>query len=163
MASFDKSELRPGDCLLYYTRRDLVDFIIALKTWTFVAHVEIYEGEGKSVASRNGIGVNRYPLREQGLICVRRPIGILDIQSARHWFATSAIGQKYDWLGLLVYYMARKHGSPRRMYCSEFAVRWYRHAHFNAVDSQWDADRTPPMLFLPSTAFETIWVKDGVY
>lgn len=158
----DLSDLRAGDCLLYYTHHDLVDFLIAFKTWTFVAHMEIYEGAGKSVASRNGIGVDRYDLRTKGLVGIRRPIGILDIEAATQWFETKARHQKYDWLGLAVYYLAARHGSPNRMYCSEFGTRWYRNAAFNPVDPDWDADRTPPMLYLPSTAFSWIYSAPGL-
>ena len=38
------SNLQPGDCLGYFSR-DIIDYAIAFKTWTRLAHVEIYEGD----------------------------------------------------------------------------------------------------------------------
>ena len=58
----DFPELEPGDILLY-GGRGLVDRLIQFRTWSDVSHIEIYVGEGRSVASRNGIGVGKYPLR----------------------------------------------------------------------------------------------------
>jgi len=153
---FHPEILLPGDCLGYY-QLDPIDWIIALKTWTRVAHVEIYAGGGLSVASRNGIGVNKYPLRQTGVCFVRRPIGRLDRDAAAAWFENTARWQKYDWLGLLCFTLAARRGSPNRMFCSEFATRWYRAAHLVPFDPAWDADRVPPSFFLVSPAFETVW------
>src|SRR5690242_19153096 len=105
-------ELQPGDCLLYWGN-SLFEWAIALKTWSKVAHVEIYRGEAKSVASRNGIGVGKYPLRTEGLSWVLRPETVLSIGMADSWFFRVQ-GQKYDWLGLLCFTLAVRQGSPYR-------------------------------------------------
>jgi len=154
--NFHTAMLLPGDALLYFSG-DLFDWIVAVKTWTCVAHVEIYAGQGLSVASRNGRGVNRYPLRQAGICCVRRPVGHLDREAAREWFERKARGQRYDWLGLLCFTLAVRRGSRRRMFCSEFATRWYRAAGHVPFDSEWDADKVPPSFFLASPNFETVW------
>ncbi len=156
---FYKSVLIPGDCLLYFSH-SLVDWAIALKSWTKTAHVEIYSGQGLSVASRNGIGVNKYPLRVSGICAVRRPVGKIDLDSANAWFEASARWQKYDWKGLLCFTLAVKQGAADKMFCSEFATRYYRHAAMQAFDPDWDADRVPPSFFLVSPLFETVW-QDG--
>ena len=156
----DWSDLRSGDALGYFTR-DPIDVGIAIKTWCRLSHVEVYSGGGLSVASRNGIGVNRYQLRKDGLAIIRRPLQPLDLAAANHWFETTARGQKYDWIGLLCFTLAVKQGSPRRMFCSEFMTRFYRRAQFQPFDHEWDADKVPPSFILVSPEFETIWKSPG--
>jgi len=155
-AVFNSAILQPGDTILYFSK-DLVDWIIALKTWTKVAHIEIYRGDQSSYASRNGIGVNIYPLRLDGVAAVVRPKLPLDWQAANLWFETHARGQSYDWLGLLCFTLARRRGEKGKMFCSEFATRFYRAARFDPFNPRWPADRVPPSFFLVSDAFEVIW------
>jgi hypothetical protein len=155
----DYSSLQPGDVLLYFDRRSVVDWAIALKTYTRLSHIEIYTGNGMSVASRNGIGVNRYPLRKADLVCVRRCLGPLDLQFAEYWFTTTARGQKYDFKGLLCFTLAVQQGSPDKMFCSEFALRWLRKANVQPFNPDQDADKTPPSLFWVTRQLETVWEK----
>ena len=157
---FDKSILQPGDALLYYDNRSLVDWIIGVKTSGRVGHIEIYTGQGMLVASRNGIGVNRYALRLDGLVVARRPLVMLHPESAESWFIGHARGQKYDFLGLLCFWLAVKRGSPDRMFCSEFALRFYRRAFCQPFNPDQDADRTSPFDFWKCGTFETVWQKD---
>jgi hypothetical protein len=153
---FDPAILQPGDAILYF-RRDFFDWIIALKTWTKVAHVEIYRGAQKSYASRNGIGVDIFPLRLEGVAAVARPKQPLDWLSADKWFETEARGQPYDWLGLLCFTLARRRGERKKMFCSEFATRFYRAAGLAPFDPRWPADHVPPSFFLVSPTFDVIW------
>lgn len=139
-------------------RGDVVDWSIAVKTGYWIAHCEIYDGEGMSVASRNGIGVNRYPLRTDGLVCVRRPIGVIDREASEKWFSDEARGQKYDFKGLMCFYLAVNHGSAHKMFCSEFALRWYRKACIQPLNTEIDADRTAPCEFWKTPAFFTVWL-----
>lgn len=150
------NKLQSGDCLLYGPS-SLFGWIIAIKTWSRACHVEIYRGEGMSVASRNGIGVNIYPLRTTNLLYVRRPVRLLDIDNAMNWFFRAAQGQKYDWLGLLSFYLAVKQGSPNRMFCSEFATRWYREAGVELFNPELDADTIAPAQFDQTVELETIY------
>lgn len=152
-------ELLAGDCLLY-RGNSLFDWLIYLKTWTFVCHVEVYQGGGLSVASRNGVGVNLYPLRTEGLAYVLRPkavYGPFDNVAANAWFYTKAQGQGYDWKGLLCFTLAVKQGSPNKMFCSEFATRYYRAGRFNPFAPDYDADRISPGQFLQSPSFDTVY------
>lgn len=151
-------QLVRGDTLGYFTR-DPLDYAIALKTWTFISHVEVYDGDGMSVASRNGIGVNRYPFRSSGLCVVRRPKVAINYETADAWFESEARGQKYDWKGLLCFTLAVRQGSRRKMFCSEFWLRWYRHAQLELLDRNWDSDRTPPSFMMVTPNLETIWQK----
>lgn len=157
--------LTPGDTMLYYSKDSLVDRIIAIKTWTYVSHIEIYVGyfehEGQlghwSVASRNGIGVGLYKTRWDDLVCVREPRPDGNLNAAMRWFWTKANGQGYDWKGLLCFSLAVKQGSHDKMFCSEFATRWYRFFERPQFDNDWDADRTPPMFYLTGRQMRTKW------
>lgn len=56
---FNPVILQPGDAILYF-RHDFGSWLIALKTWTKVAHVEIYRGDQIGYSSRCETGVNAY-------------------------------------------------------------------------------------------------------
>jgi hypothetical protein len=156
---FDFSQARQGDCLLY-SPSDLFGWIIAVKTWSSRAcHVEVYIGNGESVASRNGIGVGVYPVRTSQLSEVRRPNRPFTYRNAMDWFYLKANGEKYDWLGLLVFWLAVRKGAMDRMFCSEFATRFYRHGGFSVVAPDWDADMVAPAQFLQTPAMDTVWRK----
>jgi hypothetical protein len=145
-------DLKPGDHLLYNVdslRSDpigyLQDLVIRVKTWSSVAHIEIYDGDGMSLAARSD-GVNRYAFRADGLKVVRRPL---------HWNHAkaqasfeSARGQKYDWMGLLCFTLAVKQGAPDRKFCSELARDIGREAGSGAFDPLWPGDKVAPGNFL---------------
>ena len=153
-------QLRPGDHLLYGPGRSLVNRIICVKTWSPVSHIEIHVGNGRSVASRNGIGVGDYPIRLGDLAFILRPLapGLAQgVPRAQAWFMRDANGQRYDWLGLMVFFLAVHRGSKDRMFCSEFATRWDRHAGIRAIAPHWDADAVAPGDFLQSPAFDVVW------
>ena len=152
-------DLKPGDCL-HYGAHDLFGWTTAVKTWSWTVHVEIYHHEGFSVASRNGLGVNIYPTRLTGLCAITRPkFEPLDFVTADSWFENVAKGQGYDWLGLLCFTLAVRHGSPTKMFCSEFATRYYRKLGHHAVNPRWDADHTAPAQLLQSATSTWIWTK----
>lgn len=159
MNADDKPELQPGDCLLYRPR-DLLGWVIAVKTWCRAAvHVEVYAGGGVSFAARSS-GVNLYALRWDGLSRVLRPAAALDLAAARSWFYARAQGQKYDWKGLLCFTLAVRQGSQDRMFCSELETRLYRSGGFKFVSDCTDADKVPPAQSLWSPMFNLIW-SDG--
>lgn len=149
--------LQPGDCLIY-TGSDLIDWAIRIKTWSRACHVELYAGEGTSLASRNGIGVNRYAYRREGLIRVLRPKPPFDFPRMQAWFETVR-GQKYDWLGLLCFTLAVKQGSPDKMFCSEFLTRVYRAGGFEPFQPDADADHIAPSEFMVANPFDEIYAN----
>lgn len=150
------SDLLAGDCLLYKPT-SLMGLVIAVKTWHWVSHVEVYDCNGCSFASRDGVGVNRYPARGDGLCAVLRPGPAYDHVVAERWFEGHANGQGYDWLGLLVFTLAVKAGAKDRMFCSEFATRLYRVGGLEPFNPGEDADRIAPFQFLTSPAFRVLW------
>jgi len=95
-------DLLPSDILLYGTP-DIVDGVIQTYTGSDVAHIEIYHGNGLSLASRNGIGVNAYPYRSDGLRYVRRLVCPFDRHKADAWFYAKAKGLPYGFAGLLTF------------------------------------------------------------
>lgn len=150
--------LQPGDVLLF-ARDGWYNRLIQMKTWSRVSHVEIALGEvyGQpwTVASRNGKGVDVYPLDETGLDCVLRPIAHFHQAHAREWFA-KVRGQGYDWFGLLAFASAKFQGRENgKMFCSEFAARYLRHGGVDAFRGA-DADAIAPSDFLKNSAFRLV-------
>jgi len=149
------TELYHGDCLLY-TPSGFFGWLIALKTWHKVSHVEVYIGDGFAVASRDGKGVGIYNYRPDGLAAVLRPSGFYYHDGAMKWFST-VNGQKYDWKGILVFALAVKQGAKDRMFCSEFATRFYRAGGLEPFHPDEDADHIAPFQFLTSGKFDHKW------
>jgi hypothetical protein len=119
--------IRPGDTLLYSVN-GVFDWIIRTKTWSRYSHCECYDGGGYSLASRNGLGVARYPTRTDGLKAVYRLRESVpfDLDAARAWFET-VDGQGYDWFGLLSFTAAKFQGKDNdKQFCSEVLARLYR-------------------------------------
>ena len=118
----DFPELQPGDILLY-GGSDLVSRLIQFRTWSDVSHIEIYVGDGRSVASRNGIGVGKYPLRLDGMRRVYRVGVAFDFEKAMRWFAMVQ-GTKYGWADLLRFYLIDV--PTIGLICSEFGDLFFR-------------------------------------
>lgn len=154
---FIMPDLLAGD-LLIYTGHGLVDLMISTKTWSKACHTEIYVGGGYSVASRNFVGINRYPLRSRGLCRVMRPKGNFNVLSALQRFYSGWQGQRYALMDVVLgFYFATWHADPKRQFCSEFATNFYRAGGFEPFQPDLSADRVAPATFLASNPFEIIW------
>lgn len=157
--------LRPGDVLLY-SGSGFFSTVIKVKTWSRYSHVETYDGERTSLASRDGIGVGRYAVRLEGLRVVVRPNAGLAIEAGRAWFRGDSPhgridGQGYDWFGLLAFAAARFQGkSNGKMHCSEFVTRYLRQCGFDPFND-YDADGIAPSEFAKNSAFSVVWSADG--
>lgn len=160
------SNLLPGDCLLYertpFVKSPIGWFfglVINIKTWSRFSHVEIYAGNGKAFASRDGVGVGFYDLRVDELVEVRRPSALhYDHQKGVKWFETVR-GQEYDWLGLLCFTLAVRQGAHDRMFCSEFAVRYYRKSGLEVLNPDDDADKAAPAQLHQTPALTTVMAE----
>jgi hypothetical protein len=160
--AFDQGILQFGDVLLYYSH-DLADDIIAEKTGKKVCHVERFTGDGKSWASRNGIGVNEYPLRLDGLVCVRRPpAGALNEAAVRNYL-TTVKGWPYDFLGLLTATSLVNHGEDGKMFCSEFSVNFDRAGGYEPFNADQPAFETYPRDLWLASAYQTVWKLNDYY
>lgn len=148
-------EPQPGNILFYDTPDDIVDWVIT-RTGP-AAHVEIYEGGGQSLASRNGIGVNRYPLRTSGLIAVVWwPV---DMPRFSAWFETVK-GEGYDWVGLEGFVEGTSTGKPNEMFCSNFIAQGGVRQGVYLVNKFWPTKLANPTDLLKSPLGHWLWV-DG--
>lgn len=155
-------QLRTGDVLLYEPT-GLHGLIIAIKTWHAIAHVEAYVGGGRSVASRDGIGVGEFELRTSELIHVLRPVAPFDFDAAMRAFRSKWQGQGYDWWGLLRFAWRAPVSAIRfenKQFCSEFLTRWLRAGGLDPFNGE-DADAIAPYQFLLSDKFRVYDVSHG--
>ena len=157
----DLDILLPGDCLLYRPS-SIFGRLIALKTWSQISHVEVFIGNKLNAASRDGIGVDLYDLRVDKLGYILRPNKSFNIHKSLDWFYKEAKGQEYDWKGILIFTLAVKQGNNQKMFCSEFATRFYRKGGLKIFSDNYNADRVAPSNFLLSPCFDMIY-KDLDY
>jgi hypothetical protein len=148
--------IRPGDNLLYKAK-GLFGWVIAARTWHMIAHCECFVGDGKSVASRDGIGVGLYPLRLDGLCVILRPKEPVLLKNAMDVFYRKYRGQGYDWLGLLRFAW-RTPVDPKirfnnEQFCSEFLTRFDRDMGLKDLFNGEDADAIAPFQFELDPAF----------
>jgi len=162
MKTLDFKTLQPGDCLLYRPG-NLLDWIVAIKTGARITHVEVYVGDGTTISSRpsTGVGVRPVTTNLERLAYVRRPVGTGFVLDPRFNFA---IGKKYDWRGLLGFFLGVRRGSLHRWFCSELATMIYRDSWFQPTgkafipfNPQIAADHFSPADFYNAGTFETIW------
>jgi hypothetical protein len=156
---FLKSLLRPGDILLY-DKNTLFNWLIKLKRGEHYAHVEVFKGGDRSLASRNGIGVNEYPLRFDGLAAIYRVTEPFEFEMGYRWFLDEAKGQGYDWLGLASFIWAKWQGRENgKMFCSEFVVRFFRKMGVALFSAETDADAVSPGMIPYSQSVKNIWKR----
>jgi hypothetical protein len=108
-------ELQPGDILLYGDG-SLLSWLIRLRTWSDVSHVEVYIGGGRVLASR-AQGPREYALRFLGLRRVVRP-HVRDIDGGLNWFCAVASKLPYGFFDLARFYLIDI--NTNGLICSEF-------------------------------------------
>jgi hypothetical protein len=91
--------LQPGMVLLYKPT-GAFGRLIVFHTGGPCSHAELYIGGGESLASRDGQGTGRYPLRTADLGWVLQPLPPFDQPRALAWF-TAQSHQQYGWVDLL--------------------------------------------------------------
>jgi len=151
------ADLIVGDTLLY-TSHDLIDLGIEIKEADDVAHVEVYAGNNTSYASRNGIGVNVYPFRPDGLMYVRRNRGGFNQEEVEKWF-NGVKGLAYGWgdiiselepnsVGLYTTDLTQYKGVD----CSHFAAALQEVAQTEHFDPMYPKNKISPRDFKLSLA-----------
>lgn len=131
--------LRAGDILLYRPA-GIFGRLIQVKTWHSISHVEIYVGGFESVASRDGKGVDRYPLRLSELAYVLRPNVRLTLSDGLTYFAAWK-GAPYGWLDLLAFFGIT--ANFKGIVCSPFAAGFLRACGWNVFPADRVEDVAP--------------------
>lgn len=146
--------LKPGDVLLY-SPRGIFGWLIAVKTWHATSHVEVYIGNGLSVASRDGIGVDIYPLRVEQIqkICRQRGKMKFDAAAGLKWFIQDAQGKPYGWLDLFAFVGINIDGPG--MICSTFATEFVRACGTDPFNGE-DSKKIAPFQFALSPVFRVL-------
>ena len=135
--------MKPGDIMLYRPS-SLFGALISVKTWHRISHVEVYDGDKCSLASRDGLGVARYPARLDHLAYVLRATQRLDIAKGRAYFERWK-GMPYGWLDLLNFV-----GVPvnaKGIVCSPFAAGYLRAAGWDVFPED-PIEKVAPFQFL---------------
>ena len=150
--------LHPGDCLVYRPT-GWIGWAIATKTFHNWSHVEgVCQPGSTNVASRDGLGVNLYPMRWEQLGMVLRPRPGFDFEKAMAYFATVR-GQKYDLAGLFAFFRMGT-GNGDRQFCSEFLTNWVRAGGIEPFHGE-DARIVPPYYFAKlADGLDVVW-SDG--
>lgn len=127
-----------------------------------ISHIEVYVGDGKSVAARDGIGVGLFPLRTDRLTRVLRPNRPMNLEKGMAWFKT-VVGQGYDWLGLLRFSWRSEYIpdslTENKQFCSEFVTRFDRNSDFDPFPRE-DADAIAPFQFDSNPFFDLVRIPD---
>lgn len=156
-APFSVDLLQPGDCLLYQGS-SVFSWLIRAKTWSYISHVEVFIGNGRALASRDGEGVSNYPLRESGLVEILRPNEPFDLNAGIQWYGTVK-GAPYDWKQLFTFMKAgrKQLEDETAFFCSEFANAFYRKCGVRAFSKTYPSSAVSPGMFRASPHFDTVW------
>jgi hypothetical protein len=150
----------PGDICLYKTK-GLYGWFIRFHTGHKIGHVEVYVGNGESVASRDRIGVGKYPFREEDLAYILRATVPVNLANGMLWF-TTVKGQPYGWADLLQFCGYEVDG--KGMVCSPFATMFCRAMGLIGKNDPFNgepANKIAPFQFKLSPLFTTI--RDFVF
>ena len=123
MTPIAQYQLQPGD-ILVFSRRTLYNLVIMLKTWSMATHTEVYIGDGRTIASRNGKGCANYPLDLDGIYRVLRPVIPFDLKSGIADFNSKYNGKPYGWLALFSFCLIDLHDNG--LFCSELTTLFMR-------------------------------------
>lgn len=151
----------PGDHLLYGKKPgDIFGLITSWKTWSPAVHIELYIGDNVSVASRNGIGVNKYPLRTEQLIAILRPRVPVDLKKGLEWFSQANVqGRPYGWLDLLHFEGFKI--KTKGWICSQFVALFDEACAFLPFNPEYFEGSIDPGDYFLSPGLEWHWVEPG--
>jgi hypothetical protein len=179
-----KEFVKPGDVVLFLPTSP-IGWAIAIKTWNREAshaeivsavtpdYVETWTARGGNSAEEDGAtGANFYrdlqePRRATRVTWILRPDRMpctppFNAEAAHRWAERYAVGQKYDYFGLLVFTLALRQGSLDRMFCSEATVNYSREGGVDPFNPNWPPDMTAPATFLVSPIYNHHRVKAGL-
>lgn len=145
----------PGDALLYGPK-GLYGWVIRFHTGHPIAHVEVYAGDGRTVASRNGKGVGLYDFNPDRLKGIYRPTQPFDFDAAMRWFGQLP-PMRYGWADLLNFIDVDVDADG--IVCSPFATLFYRAGGFNPFGDE-PANKVAPFMFEATSCMRKV-VEDG--
>lgn len=155
----DTALLKPGDVLLF-RRKGFVNWIIYHATNSPVSHTETYMSGGFTAASRNGKGVNFYPLDTRGLAVVLRPKRKFNYVDAVR-YQWDVAGAKYDWKGLWRAFVKNSwKQNDASQWCSENTTLVQRAGGIEPFTVDTPPHAVAPGDFLKSAAYDHIWKAD---
>jgi hypothetical protein len=161
MNAFDPAILKVGD-VLFYTPSDLVGYIIGIKTWTWLSHVEVYIGGGKAIGARLK-GVNIYDLRvDKHLVYVRRPVmnghGEFDPMKALGAVA-STLGTPYDIGSFEAFFNPWSRNRHSARICSTNVAAYLKGGGCEVFNPDLDPDDISPAQLWQTPHLKTIWTR----
>ena len=136
------ADLLPGDTLLYHGQSIFND-VTDLKTGGLVDHVEVYHGNGLSVAARTE-GFNIYDFNPNNLVKVRRPVNVWNRTLADAWLMPLK-GIAYDTPGLLEFFNVEV--SNNGFICSVGAAYLLKNGHCPMFADDFPLVKTSPRDF----------------
>lgn len=165
-------ELQPLDVCLYFTNC-FVDWVIAIKTYCMIGHVEVVWTKSNAIATAWDVvaarskGVAQYPFRRAGLKRILRHRSPINFPAAQAWFKENAEGKKYNWAALAGFDWPGDQQLPLwekwekgRWFCSELGCDLLRAAGCRPFADGWPSIKVPPALFVTSPNLDLIWSSD---
>jgi hypothetical protein len=152
-------KLEPGDTFLYRPT-ELIGAIIALKTWTWLSHCEVYIGDGMSLAARIQ-GVNLYPTRiDRSLRFIRRPWLVrgrgFDANAAYN-AASHLFSRRYDISSFEAFFNPWSKNRHSNRVCSTLTAAYLRGGGCLPFNPDLDQDDISPAQLWQTPALITIW------
>lgn len=158
MNKIQASDLLPGDVLLY-APSSFFGYAISWLTAGWVSHIEIYKGGGIAYASRDGVGVNEYQLRIDGLARVLRSRKPLNMGAMAVGFKAKQ-GHRYDF-GTIKKFLTfgLSGGRTNAEVCSELAAYLLRIGGLHGLFGACSPDEVSPRDFekVSSDMLFTVW------
>ena len=151
------ADLQPGD-ILFYRPTSIEGIGIAVKTWTWLSHVECFVGHDQVAAAR-AEGTDFYPLRlDASLAYVRRPPATFDLADALQAIQPMMF-QKYQTLGGFITFFdpwGRRQQQPTRI-CSSLATVFLRGGGCVVFNPEFPSADAAPAQLWQTPALATVW------
>lgn len=144
--------------MLFYSPSDLIGVLIAIKTWTWLSHVEVATGPTSVIGAR-AEGVNPYPMRvDDHLVAIRRPRQPFMVESAKRYVAPM-MGQPYEITGLFRFFdpWAKHHHAAR--ICSSVVTAFELGGGKQLFNPDVSLDSISPAQLWQTAELATVWEK----
>lgn len=160
---FDASLLRVADTLFYTPSDPVVGVLIAVKTYKWLSHVEVYAGDGKCLGARI-TGVDYYPVRvDRHLVCVRRPlVKAFDLEGAKRE-VEDEVGLPYEVGGFFSFFNPWRVRQHTTRICSPVVRAFLRGGGAEVFNPSATDDQISPADLWRTGLLKTVWFKGEAY